>query len=949
MAPMAGSNRDVVSFGPFRLASGERLLTRDGAPVELGGRALDILIALISAPNEVISKKDLLSRVWPDVTVEESSLRFHMASVRKALGDGKDGARYITTLAGRGYCFVAPVSRVRVEADTAAATAKDFRYANLPSRPAGLIDREDDLRYVVARLEVARFVTVVGVGGVGKTTLAIAIGHQLIEAFAGAVLFVDLSLLSDPELVSGTVASLLGLPVRSEDATPNLIAYLQDKRILLILDTCEHLIEALATLASRILRGAPQAHILATSREALQVDGEQIYRLGPLACPPEDAVITAAVARTFPATQLFVERAAASGAHLEFDDAEAATVVGICRKLDGVALAIELAARRVQAHGLRQTAALLDRTFTLSWPGPRTAPARQRTLQATLDWSYGLLSNIERLVLRRLAVFVGRFTLDAALAVATSTNADEAAVFSAIDSLIAKSMVATRPVGAMMRYRLLDTTRAYTLAASSDDPEIAYVPVRHANYFRQWLEQSGQEWATLSSGVERALHFADLSNVRAALEWCFGEDGDIGTGIRLAAAAAPVFLTMSLLPECYRWSRRALLSFNDTTGSDLEEMQLQASLGAASMHLYGPSDGARASLDRSLAIAEARGDVLNQVGVLGTLSMFCTRNGEFKIALEHAKRARAVAGVAEEPDATALAQSALGRALHFIGDHSGARLELEAAHRHWSRAQRTYHGLYDRILVGLGLSRSLWVQGHPTQAENRARETVKDAERSTNAASLAVALAWVPDLFVWSGDLASAEEQADRLVAHAQSHSLGPYLYVGHGYKGTLAIHRGNAKAGVEALRDCLERLHAVHYEMRNTEFKIVLVQGLIAIGRVEEAGTLIDEAIGQVNENGDLFFMPEALRIKGWVLLSRQEPQVEEAQACLMQSLDLGRRQGARAWELRSAIDLARLAARRGDSENGRALLQHIFEQFAEGEDTVDLRVAKRVLAELS
>src|SRR5207253_5163604 len=216
-------------------------------------------------------------------------------------------------------------------------------------------------------------------------------------------------------------------------------------------------------------------------------------------------------------TQLFVERAAASGARLDLDDAEAAIIVGICRRLDGVALAIELAARRVEAYGLHKTAALLDQRLTLLWLGPRTAPPRQKTLQATLDWSYGLLSNVERLVLRRLAAFVGHFTLDAVLAVATSANLDEGAVFSAIDSLVAKSMVATHPVGAMMRYRLLDTTRSYALEIRIRDAEFADLAVRHATYYGRWLEQTGIEWATLSTGAERTSHFAALNNVRAAL------------------------------------------------------------------------------------------------------------------------------------------------------------------------------------------------------------------------------------------------------------------------------------------------------------------------------------------------------------------------------------------------------------------------------------------------
>ncbi|MGY4496931.1 putative ATPase [Bradyrhizobium sp. GM24.11] len=811
-----------------------------------------------------------------------------------------------------------------------------------------MIGREDDLEKVAVLLEVARFVTVVGVGGVGKTTLAIALGHDLLELFAGSVLFVDLSMLSDGELVTATVASMLGLPVRSDDATQDLIAYLRDKRILLILDTCEHVIDAVAAFASRISEGAPRVHILATSREALQVDGEQTYRLEPLACPPDDAILTASIARIFPATQLFVERAAASGVRLDFDDAEAAIVVGICRKLDGVALAIELAARRVEAYGLLQTAALLDKRLTLLWLGPRSAPPRQKTLQATLDWSYGLLSNVERLVLRRLAVFVGHFALDAVLAVATSANLDEGAVLNAIDSLIAKSMVATRPIGAMMRYRLLDTTHAYVLGITSDDPEIASLPVRHAAYFQRWLEQCGMEWASLSSGLEREAHIADLNNVRAALEWCLGEDGDPRSGIKLAAAAAPVFLAMSLLPECYRWSQRAIAGLDDTDRGESEEMQLQANLGVASMHMYGPSDAARAALNRSLAIAETRGNVLSQVGIHGTLSMFCTRDGEFKLSLDHARRARAVAGTAEEPDAMALSQSALGRALHFIGDHSGARSELVAALEHWSHAQRAYLGFDDRILVRLGLSRGLWVQGQPAQAVERARETIKDAERSTNPASLAVALAWAPDVFVWTGDLATAEEYADRLVAHAQSHSLGPYLHVGYAYKGTLAIRGGNARAGVATLQDCLKHCNALHYEVRNTEFKMVLAQGLLEMGEIDRAVRLVDDAIGKVEKNGDFFFMPELLRVRGCALLRLPEPRVEDAETWFGRSLELSRRQGAQAWELRSAIDLAALFADQGRRDDARRLLQPIIERFAEGFETADLKAASRLLAEL-
>jgi predicted ATPase/DNA-binding winged helix-turn-helix (wHTH) protein len=950
MTPTA-QTRAGISFGPFSLTASERLLTRSGAPVELSARALDILIALLSNPNEVVSKNDLLSQVWPDVTVEEGSLRFHMANLRKVLGDGQDGARYITTIPGRGYCFVGPISRSSDQGQVLATAAAGFPHANLPGRMIGMVGRDDDVLKLSALLNAARFVTIVGSGGVGKTTAAIAVGHHLIEAFSGAVLFVDLGMLNDPDLVATAVASMLGLSVQSADVAPSLIAYLRDKRILLILDTCEHLIEAVAALASQIHAAAPQVHILATSRETLQVDGEHVYRLDALACPPDDTGITAAVAQTFAAPKLFVERAAASGAHLDLSDAEAAIVVGICRKLDGVALAIELAARRVEAYGLQQTAALLDQRLTLLWVGPRSAPPRQKTLQATLDWSYGLLSEQERVVLHRLAVFVGHFTLDAALAVVTSATVDQPVVLGAIDSLVAKSMVATRPIGAMMRYRLLDTTRAYALEMSIDDAEFADLAVRHSTYYRRWLEQAETEWPTFSNGAQRAPHFAALNNVRAALEWCFGANGNVEIGVGLAAAAVPIFLTMSLLPECHRWSQRAIVALDDGTRGGVEEMHLQAGLGFSSMQMHGENDAAGVALNRGLAIAEQRGDVVNQAGLLGMLHMFHFRGADFKIALQYAKRCRTIAGTAEDPAVMALAHSTLGRSLQVAGDLSGSRVEFESLMQIMSRSQRTgsiYLG-YDRhYRAGVGLARTLWLQGYPVQAVERARQAIKDTERMDHPASLALVLAGAASIFLWTGDLRSAEEHIASSISYAESNSLAPLVAIGRCRKADLAIRRGNAKDGVESLQAALEKIRAARHDMITTEFNISLAQGLAAIGQLAEGMALIDETMRRVETNGDVSYLPELLRVKASLVLSMPQPSVSDAELSLAQSLELSRRQGARAWELRTATDLAALFASRGQFESGRVLLQPVFEQFTEGSDTLDLKAAEQVLASL-
>jgi predicted ATPase/DNA-binding winged helix-turn-helix (wHTH) protein len=946
--------RAGLSFGPFNLLVGERLLTRDGARVELGARAFDLLIVLISTPNEVVSKKDLMARVWPDVRVEEGSLRFHMNGLRKALGDGVNGARYITTLAGRGYCFVAPVSQAVAPASTPriepAKAPAHFPHANLPNRLSRMIGRDADIRALSAQLTESRFVTVVGTGGVGKTTVAVAVAHHLGESFGGATLFVDLGMLGNPELVAAAMASMLGLRVGAEDARPNLIAHLRDKRILLVLDTCEHLIEAVAQLAAGIIEAAPEVHILATSREALRIDGEHVYRLDALACPADDQAVTAAALGEFPAMQLFVERAAASGAHLDIGDDEAPLVATICRKLDGVALAIELAARRVDTYGLQQIAALLDQHLALPWSGSRTAPARQRTLQATLDWSFGLLSEPERLVLRRLAVFVGHFTLDAALEVVAAPPLDRSTVLGAIDSLVAKSMVVTRPIGAMVRYRLLDTTRAYALDIALDAAEATDLAVRHANYYRRWLGQSGTEWATLKTGTERAPHFAGLNNARAALEWSFGDGGDAAAGVALAAAAAPVFLAMSLMPECHRWSERALLWLDEGRRGGAEEMQLQASLGLSLMYISGHSEAASTALHRSVDIAKARGDHLSEVSLLGPLFFYYLRLGEFKVCLEHARRSAEIAGALAIPSAAALAHTLLGISLTLKGNLGEAEAELDAAleaGKGSADGRTIYFGFDHYSWVRVARITLLCLQGHP----ERSRVAISEAFRDVGMMHHPVALAIVINssaALLWIGDLDAAEQHLDWFIARAESDSFAPYLHLGRAFKGELAICRGDIKAGVELLQGQLEKLRATRYGLFTMRLQAVLARGLGASGRWAEALALVEETGRLIEEKGYTSYLPELLRLKGSILLAMPKALAADAERCFQDSLELSRAQGARAWELRAATELAAHWATKGRATEARALLQPALGHFTEGVETPDLKAARSLMAKL-
>jgi predicted ATPase/DNA-binding winged helix-turn-helix (wHTH) protein len=586
---------DVLSFGPFSLFVARRLLKRADEPIPLGGRALDVLIALTERAGEVLSFQELISIAWSNVMVDETNLRVQIAALRKALGEGVDGARYISNVAGRGYCFVAPVTRSTGPSIAATRIVDGEPHRTLPARLAQIVGRVEAIRAVSQQLMRVRFVSIVGPGGIGKTTVAVSVAHELLTGFEGAVFFVDLSVLTNPKLVAAAVAATLGFMVQAHDPLGSLLAFLSEKKLLLILDNCEHVIDTAAGLAERVVSEAPQAHVLATSREALRVRGEHVHLLDSLEGPPDDGGLTATEALAYPAAELFMERAIASGYTSDLPDLDARTVARICRKLDGIALAIELVASHVGSLGICGTAELLDSRFGLLWQGRRTALPRHETLNAMLDWSYSLLSEHEKLVLSRLSVFVGDFLLPAACSVA-SEEGHEANVAGAIVSLVEKSLISTNEIGESTYYRLLDITRAYAKIKLTQRDEVDSIARRHAIFYSRFLQ--GEKIIQSRFGEYDLSAFSPhIGNVRAALEWALSDRGDVTIGIALAASAAPLFIGLSLLEECRRWCEEALAALDDTGRNTRPEMVLQEALALSSMYTTDHNEQIRAALE----------------------------------------------------------------------------------------------------------------------------------------------------------------------------------------------------------------------------------------------------------------------------------------------------------------------------------------------------------------
>ena len=529
-------------FATAELHPEQRVLRVSGEDCPLGARAFDLLLALIERRDRVVSKGELLDLVWPGLVVEENNLQVHVSSLRKVLG-----AQAIATVPGRGYRFVTPLL-----ADTAATqeargvldrpepdAAMPASQTNLPRTLPALIGRADELQLLLALVDSQRLVTVVGAGGIGKSRLAQAAAHARIGRWPDGVWMIELAGLSDAALLPHAVAQPLGLNVPEGEASLQTLAEaLARREMLLVLDNCEHLLEAVSVFIDRLLKSAPGLRVLATSQEPLRLAAEQQHRIDPLAVP-RDAGVPGA--RSFGALALFEARVRSAAPRYELGDDDLPLAIDLCRQLDGLPLAIELAAARVPLLGLRAVHEHLRERFRLLTAGSRTALRRHQTLRAALEWSHGLLQEPQRAVFRRLGVFSGGFTMELAQATCTDAQLDEWAVLEQLAALVEKSLVVAE-AGEPIRYRLLESARAFALEQLAAAAETMALLQRHAAAMLQFLRHAddGNMDSTLRTDKYAARVLPELDNLRAAYAWSAGDSGDRALAIGLAAHAGPL-------------------------------------------------------------------------------------------------------------------------------------------------------------------------------------------------------------------------------------------------------------------------------------------------------------------------------------------------------------------------------------------------------------------------
>jgi predicted ATPase/DNA-binding winged helix-turn-helix (wHTH) protein len=916
-----------------------------GKQVVLGGRAFAIIAALAQAGGELVTKDDLMARVWPDVPVGENTLHVHIHAIRKALGADRG---MLKSISGHGYRLVGTWMARQGETLLTARPAVPLvgqPPTNLPANVNQLIGRSGSVQRVRDLISAYRVVTLTGAGGIGKTTLVTEAARQLLADFEHGAWIVEFGSLSNAALAPATVASMLNLTIGGERVEPGSLARaIGDRQILLVLDNCEHLIDAAAILVETLTRQCPRVTVLATSREAMRIPGESVYRVPALEVPGSDENSTEKILGSS-AVELFVTRVKALDIGFSPTKENLSAIGDICRQLDGLPLAIEFAAARAAAIGAGKVLEGLRDRFGLLTSGRRTAMAHHRTLRATLDWSYQQLSGGEQRLLRQLAVFPASFTFEAVQAVGSGGPADQS-IIDELASLVSKSICERVEPGSPTRWRLLNTVRAYALETLNAQDEYAAAARRHAEHYRDVIQAVAASPAPWLNRDDVARCATEIENVRTALDWAFSPDGDEEIGVSLTVAFGPVWQSMALLGECRDRIDRMLATRPSTATAMAGEWRMWIAYSHALAMTLRPIEGSRAAVKRAMELAAGNDDLDLQAGLLHVQWSVEFTSGAHRSALQAAERLVAVTSRGD--DVMKLAgERILGASLLFAGKLTDAQELLQrVVDRYVPPLDGHQSPLFRRdpqVLARVRLARVLALRGYLDRAFAEALSSF-DRARASGAG---ITVCWVVHdalcpIALMRGDLGTAERAIAAMSDWATRLDAALWKTMASCWQGRLALERGELTLGVAMLSPTLEACERSGWQMGYVEFLASLAEGLVHGGQMEKAHAILQRAFAAADRNGEGWCRAELKRLKGECLLRQFDG---AAESWFNGAIGLARKQGALLLELRAALGLAKLQLARRPNDNVKPLLAPIYERFTEGFDTADLLKARSLM----
>ena len=788
---IAPGQRQSLVFGPFVLELPQQTLYREGQVVRLGGRARALLLSLLEAEGELVSREQLIAGAWPKAVVEEGALRVHISALRKLLGQAHDGSNYIHNESGRGYRIATPIQRIQAyEANITPPTLAPDN--NLPGQISAVLGRDEVVARLAALLTEKRCLTIAGPGGIGKTTVAVATAHQFMHQSGCGVCFVDLAPLGPSDSLAPALASALNFVIPSADAFREIINELQRRRCMLVLDNCEHLVGKVAIFVERLLQDLPNAMVVLTSREPLRVQGEWVHRLAPLGVPDASVHLTAAQASMFSAVQLFVERACAANEQFVLDDTNAASVCEVCHRLDGMPLAIEFAAARMDWFDVHTIKNHLDSRFKLLTNGRRTALPRHQTLRATLDWSYELLGERPKALLQRISLFRSSFTMTDMMAVASCTVLDSHALFDTAGELIAKSMMTSAAREGEVYYRLLDTTRFYAMELLAGTDDDTRVKRRHATYCRELFVNQTGSWDGNIKLTRLDIRSQRMDDIRAAVAWGLSTNGEAAVAIDLLVASSYLWFHLSIANEFFAFADRSLsLIANTDMARTALHVNLLTCFGQSRWHTYGPEQMMSDAFILAMEIAsELQDDSLRMHAVWG-LWMHRLITGDYDTSLKYAQTYHdlAVSSLADIKISTA--RNMLALSLHFLGDPQPALQLMKSVLEEDSIPERssfTNAAQVDGFLSSQGHQMiMMWVHGELGKALDLARATAEELVVMDHDLTICAVLATgVLPVVIGCGDLVLANSMVALLRERAERRDMQYWAHWGDGYLSVL-------------------------------------------------------------------------------------------------------------------------------------------------------------------
>ncbi|MDR3409299.1 MAG: winged helix-turn-helix domain-containing protein [Methylovirgula sp.] len=937
--PAASYVGDRYAFDEFRLWPASRVLTRNNVPVQLGARALDILIALVERAGQVVGKTELFALVWPNRSIEESNLRVHIAALRKALGDGRSATRFITSVPGRGYTFVAEVvhiPRQDEKKEQRVAPLASLDHAGFPAALTPLFGRDEVVAEIADQLPRKRLVTITGAGGIGKTAVALAVAMRAANSYRDGLQIIDLAPLAHPSLLAAHLASLLRLPaVNEEESLPKILAHLRPRAQLIVLDNCEHVIGAASEIAEAILAHAPDIRLLATSREPLRSAGEWVQRLTPLAVPPSAPTLNATEAMRFAAVQLFVERLRAWDGSFVLADSDAQVIAEICAHLDGLPLAIELAATRVPLFGLRGLADRLGDRFKILTKGRRTAVARHQTLGAMIDWSYQGLSEEEKTVWRRLSIFPSFFTLQAADAIVNDKSGDAIGTVDALDDLLQKSLIVSDSSNGETRYRLLESLRLYAFTELLENQEAEYMRRRHAQYWYERSVGSGDTWLEVPKAEWLVRHGGDVADLRAALDWAFAPGGDPALGIRIVAASAPFWFKMLLLPELRRYLERAIpLSEGMTEIEDAERIRLHIALGQAMIWSKGwGAEEVKAAFSRARELATAASNADERFQIFYGLTLSSLLRGELRLARQTAEiflREATAEGRAAE---AAVANRNLGLTCFFQGEITKAQACLEEGLRIYDpkagRDSMVHFAQDHRAVAAAFLAKANWVLGEVGRARELIEGAITRATEAEHMPTLANVYLFRAYIEMLRGDAEAVLSSAETVIEICREHGLAHSLAYGETFLAWARARLADGRTRATMLGDALVALSSSGNGLLRPIFRGLLAELEAEERGFEDALRRIDEALAFAATSGEHWTDAVLYRIRGELLL-KFGATASAAEEAFRTAIDIARQQKARSFELAAAVPLAKLYQSINRPGDAHALLASALQGFS-------------------